>query len=228
MDAQKLTIITGYNSDGTPIRTATNPNYNVITGVYEQSDYPATVEYTWVHENNTLKSGNNTLTDNQDGTHTIKTNENIEGLGRVTGKVTLNITGNTIVKGKKVEMDKDGYFVRVVTEKNDDDEDVEVVDGGVFGGGDASDAEGDVEVIIDAPTQKDNGENNYNAYRVFGGGNNAEVYGNTVIKLYNGKITSDVFGGGNKGDVRGSATVNIRPEAPQTQNGGQGQGQGGN
>lgn len=185
---------------------ATNPNYNETTAVYEKADYPSSTDYTWVHESTIITSGTQTLTDNADGTHTIKTNGSLDGLGRVTGKVTLNITGNTIVKGNEVSMDKDGFVVKdvngepIVTDYNV---------GGVFGGGDASDAESDTEVNINTPTQKDEG---YNVYRVFGGGNNAEVYGNTVVNLYNGVIQQNVFGGGNEGKVRGTATVNIKDE----------------
>lgn len=185
---------------------ATNPNYNETTAVYEKADYPSSTEYKWVHETTTITSGTQTLSDNPDGTHTIKTNGNVDGLGRVTGKVTLNITGNTIVKGNEVSMDKDGYVVKdvngepIVTAFNV---------GGVFGGGDASDAEGDTEVNINTPSQKDDG---YNVSRVFGGGNKAKVYGNTVVNLVDGVINADVFGGGNNGEVGGSTTVNIQKE----------------
>ena len=187
----------------------TNPNYNVVTGVYEDSNYPATSEYTWVHVDAALSSGNQTLTDNnEDGTHTIKTNQDTEGLGRVTGKVTLNVTGNTIVKGNKVSMDNDGFVIKDKTTG----EPVIVVDpdhvGGVFGGGDASDAENDTEVNINTPSVNAK-EGDYNVLNVFGGGNKAEVHGNTVVNLYNGIINKDVFGGGNAGHVRGTATVNL-------------------
>ena len=76
---------------------------------------------------------------------------------------------------------------------------------------------------------------------VFGGGESSYVTptivnnnpvantGNTTVNLQgNTHVLGNVFGGGDNGEVQGSATVNIRPEAPQTQNGGQGQGQGGN
>ena len=187
----------------------TNPNYNVVTGVYEDSNYPATTEYTWVHVDAALSNGTQTLTDNnEDGTHTIKTNQDTEGLGRVTGKVTLNITGNTIVKGNKVSMDNDGFVVKdkatgepvIINDPNHI--------GGVFGGGDASDAENDIEVNINAPSVNSK-EGDYNVFNVFGGGNNAEVHGNTVVNLYNGIVNNNVFGGGNAGHVRGTATVNL-------------------
>ena len=188
----------GFTVNGEP----TNPNYNEATGVYEKADVAPSTAYTWVHEETNLSNGNQTLVDNGD-VHTIKTNEDLDGLGRVTGKVTLNINGNTIVKGNVVRMDNDGFVVKdangepVVTEFNT---------GGIFGGGDSSDAENDTEVTINTPTQRTEG---YNVYNVFGGGNNAEVYGDTKVILQDGMIFNNVYGGGNKGNVRGNAEVDI-------------------
>lgn len=212
MNTGGFTII---NEDGESV--SSNPNYNEVTGVYEKADYPASSEYTWVHVGS-LSNKAQTLTDDtgdpddeDDDTHTIKTTGDLDGLGKVTGKVTLNITGNTIVKGNKVRMDNDGFVVM-------DDftgEPVVVVDpdhvGGVFGGGDASDAEGDTEVNINTPSVKTE-EGDYNVINVFGGGNDAEVYGNTTVNIYSAIINNNVFGGGNRGNVRGGAEVNIEPE----------------
>ena len=192
------------DENGTPI--AAIPNYNEGTGIYEKADYPSTSVYTWTNVTSLSDKVQALTDDNEAGTHTIKTTGDLEGLGRVTGKVTLNITGNTLVKGNNVSMDNDGFVVIDATTG----EPVVVIDpnhiGGVFGGGDSSDAEGDTEVNINTSSQQTDG---YNAFNVFGGGNNAEVYGNTVVNLNKGVIQHDVFGGGNKGVVHGSATVNI-------------------
>ena len=197
---------------------ATNPNYNETTAVYEKADYPSSTEYTWVHETTTITSGTQTLTDNEDGTHTIKTNGNLDGLGRVTGKVTLKITGNTFVKGDKIRMDKEGFVV-----KDDNGDPIVDVDpnhiGGVFGGGDSSVSESDTEVIINTTGLKPNCT--YNVQNVFGGGNGktANVEGNTkVILAGNTIVNGNVYGGGNEGVVDGSTEVNIQKDAPPTNN----------
>lgn len=130
---------------------------------------------------------------------TINTDADLDHLGTVEGKATLNIDGSTLVKGQ------------VVTEVEDDEGVISysygAQTGGVFGGGDASEALGDTEVNINAPTTKTEG--GYNIYNVFGGGNKASVNGNTTVNLKNGVIQNNVFGGGNEGVVEGSTTVNI-------------------
>ncbi len=77
--------------------------------------------------------------------------------------------------------------------------------GGVFGGGDASEVNGNTKVEI-LNTASD-GINN-----VYGGGNTADVRGNTTVNLLNGIINKDVFGGGNRGEVYGNVTVNMKNE----------------
>ena len=131
---------------------------------------------------------------------TINTDVNLNNLGTVGGKATLNIGGNTLVKGQ------------VVTEVKDEDGNITSYSygdhtGGVFGGGDASAALGNTEVNIETTSQKDGFD--YNVYNVFGGGNNAPVGGNTVVNLKDGIIQNHVYGGGNKGAVSGSTTVNV-------------------
>ena len=121
---------------------------------------------------------------------TINTDADLDHLGTVEGKATLNIDGSTLVKGQ------------VVTEVEDDEGVISysygAQTGGVFGGGDASEALGDTEVNINAPTTKTEG--GYNIYNVFGGGNKASVNGNTTVNLKNGVIQNNVFGGG-KGEA---------------------------
>ena len=198
-----------------PDDTSPNKNfkgifYNTQTGAFEPTDYPDAVVYTW---SNTKGSNANTtplstLIDEGTGEnakHWIHTDVSLSGLGTVDGVVTLNIEGNTIVEGKVIRVDEDGNVIK-------DAEDNPVVDqkGGVFGGGDASAALGDVEVNIDTPSLKESFD--YNVYNVFGGGNKAEVQGSTTVNLKNGVISNNVFGGGNQGVVTGSATVNIEVE----------------
>lgn len=127
----------------------------------------------------------------KDGKWYCYTWNSLENLGVVTGKVTLNIEGNTLVIGN-------------VTEDN-----LTTQSGGVFGGGDASGVDGDTEVKIDASGQK-NGYT-YNTCNVFGGGNKADVSGNTSVELTgSSKVQNNVYGGGNLAGVNGSTTVNIK------------------
>ena len=44
---------------------------------------------------------------------------------------------------------------------------------------------------------------------IYGGGSQADVTGNTSIDLENGTVTNDVYGGGMQGDVGGNVTVNV-------------------
>ena len=100
----------------------------------------------------------------------------LENLGVVTGNVTLNIEGNTLIVGN-------------VTENG-----MPVQSGGVFGGGDASGVDGSTHVEIDASGQK-NGYA-YNTYNVFGGGNKADVGGSVTVNMKQGVVDHDIYGGG--------------------------------
>lgn len=159
------------------------PYYNESVGVFTEGIVPEGEEYTWTQGNpETAAFG--------DGNE-IYTTVDLTTLGQVTGKVTLNIQGNTLVKGN-------------VTENN-----VTTQSGGVFGGGDASAALGDTEVNINVSGQKPN--YTYNTYNVFGGGNLAGVGGNTTVTLQGKtKVLGNVFGGGNKGEVNGTTKVEIK------------------
>ena len=112
----------------------------------------------------------------KDGKWYCYTWNSLENLGVVTGNVTLNIEGNTLVMG-------------IVTENGRP-----VQSGGVFGGGDASGVDGNTQVNIDASSQKDG--YTYNTYNVFGGGNKADVGGNVTVDIESGTIENDVYGGG--------------------------------
>ena len=165
----------------------TIPNYNSTTGVFEAGVYPDTVNYTWSAEGSVTNDSNaGSLTDS-DGKHWIHTDIDLDDLGTVTGKVTLNINGTTTIEGKTFNADGS----------------IKEQSGGVFGGGDASAALGDTEVNINTDNT------NSSILNVFGGGNDAPVGGSTTINLTNGIIENDVFGGGNRGIVSGSTEVNF-------------------
>ena len=173
------------------------PDYNVSVGIITEGTPPNGETYTWKHTETPVSAGNEF---DENGGHYILTNENLDGLGVVTGDVTLNITGNTMVKGKVInENEEDGTY----TYGNQI--------GGVFGGGDSSGVTGDITLTLNASgQQEDENSNKYNTYNVFGGGNEADVTGSAIVSR-KGKtvVQNNVFGGGNKGAVSGSATVNI-------------------
>ncbi|MBR2230406.1 MAG: hypothetical protein IJ886_09095 [Prevotella sp.] len=106
--------------------------------------------------------------DTDDGKWYVLTTEPLEGLGAVSGNAKITLDGNCVVEGS------------------------------VYGGGDAS-----------AVTKKEG------------------VGGNTTVILQgNTQVYGNVFGGGNEGLVEGSATVIIRPEEP-TEDSDSGEGSGG-
>ena len=165
------------------------PRYSKYTGVFDEGGYPTAVKYTWSNDKN--PSDGNSAIENTGTEYLIyvnKTDKDLDALGTVTGKVTVNITGNTHIEG--YVYDEDGTKT-------------EVRSGGVFGGGDASAALGDTEVNIDADGTDSS------IFNVYGGGNEAQVGGSTTVNLTSGIIENNVFGGGNKGKVSGSTTVNI-------------------
>ncbi len=175
---------------------------------YEKiSDEPLVYkEYTWIHD---IPADWNVSpapsVDNPTFTHGDKsycyTPVSLEGLGTVTGDVSLTIEGNTVVMGKIVNMTKDAEGNNIIT--------YGAQTGGAFGGGDASGVVGNTTVVINAPEQQTSEGYNYNTYNVFGGGNKAQVDGDSEVYLYNGIIDKDVFGGGNEAVVTGTATVNL-------------------
>lgn len=181
----------------TPTTPNKHPYYNEATGVYEKGIPPSSTEFEWVHVGS-LNDGDQTL---ENGT--IKTTGNLDGLGIVEGKVTVNIEGNTVVMGQIVSESKDASGKVVYNYSYDATQ-----PRGVFGGGDASGVVGDTEVTINADGQQT--QYDYNVYNVFGGGNKASVTGNSNVTLKNKSVVNNnVFGGGNEAPVTGSATVNI-------------------
>jgi hypothetical protein len=170
----------------------TPPSYDTNTGVFISAaePYNTSTEYTWEHS----ETVNSTATAIDKEHHILYTTADLATLGQVTGNVTLDILGNTLVEGQAVDY-----------EGNPTGGDR----GGVFGGGDASAVLGNTTVTINATALQDGAT--YNAYRVYGGGNSAPVGGNSIVTL-KGKtqVLDNVFGGGNEGEVGGSATVNIQ------------------
>ena len=165
----------------------TEPYYYTATGTYrtgvkykENAAYEP-ITYTWE-----AKTSDSWIDKTN---HILYTTEDLTTLGTVTGKVTLNIDGNTLVEG--YSFDGDGNPTTQT--------------GGVFGGGDASAALGDTEVNVEATGRKEGSA--YNAYNVFGGGNVASVGGTTTVNMVNGVVSQRVFGGGNEADVSTNSNV---------------------
>ena len=154
------------------------------------------ITYEWTNETN----GKSTSQLNADPTFKIGdkwycyTWNSLQGLGTVTGNVTLDIEGNTLVEGNVFETNDLG--VQTVKEQT----------GGAFGGGDASDVVGNTTVKIDASGQQTEG---YNVYNVFGGGNKATVTGEATVNLIKGIVNKNLFGGGNEADVTRNTSVNM-------------------
>ena len=163
----------------------TEPYYYENTGTYRTGVKGKTTTYTWQHANTVDKTANAIDKTN----HILYTTEDLTTLGTVTGKATLNITGNTLVEG--FVFDASGNPTTQT--------------GGAFGGGDASAALGDTEVNINATGQQAGAS--YNAYNVFGGGNVASVGGTTTVNVTQGTVSQRVFGGGNEADVNTNANV---------------------
>ena len=136
------------------------------------------IVYEWTNDLNGATEANRrkSPTYKKDGKWYCYTWNSLENLGAVTGNVTLNITGNTLVKGEIY--DEEGH----VTDH-----------AGVFGGGDASKVIGNTVVTMNASGQKSEG---YNALNVYGGGNTADVQGSTTVTLEAGIVSQDIFGGG--------------------------------
>ena len=182
-----------------PFRDAAGVCHNGTVGYLKDGDVVR--QYTWCYRNPTtgvvsptgvvIPSDVNTSkpTFQYDGKWYCYTEESLEDLGAVTGNVTLTVDGTTKVEGWM---------------PNADDTAKEQT-GGVFGGGDESAVHGNILVDIKNTDATDG------VLYVYGGGNTADVTGDTEVKLTGGKVVHDVFGGG-KGSsttVTGNVTVNL-------------------
>lgn len=160
----------------------TGSKYNTSTGIFEPTDYPDIIEYTW---SNTKGSNSEALVDEDiegsteqkhwihvDYDPATSTGINLNDLGVVTGEVTLTIDGTS------------------------------TVDGSVYGGGEESAVGANTNVNVDAGTVSGN---------VYGGGKLGSVGTYTVsgstytftegtgecsVTIAGGTIGADVFGAG--------------------------------
>ena len=166
------------------------PTINLYTGIItptpEGSGTPVT--YTWTNETSlggkTLSTSEPTVM-NVGGKNYFYTEESLKDLGTVTGDVTLNIEGTTLVHG--TVFDENGNEVAENIDR-----------GGVFGGGNSSDVTGNTTVTMTGGTVEGS---------VFGGANLAKVTGDTNVSVSGGTIgkanapvyaalVGNVFGGG--------------------------------
>ena len=197
------------------------PYYNNSTAIYEEATWQPEVTYTW--DNQSVSNGSNALVD--DG-FKIKTNESLEGLGAVTGNVTLtlngstNVTGNVFGGGEASAVKGASNTVTVNLQGNTE------VSGNVYGGGDRGEVSGSTEVNITGGTITQN---------VFGGGkgvaddftcdkamigvndagkcedpgSNANKDKGTKVTISNGTVNGNVYGGGEVGRVEWNTQVEI-------------------
>ena len=166
------------------------PTIDVYTGIItptpEGSGTPTV--YTWTNKTSlggkTLSTSNPAVK-NVGGKNYFYTEESLENLGTVTGNVTLNIEGTTVVHGQV--FNDDGTIVAENLDR-----------GGVFGGGNSSDVTGNTTVTMTGGTVEGS---------VFGGANLAKVTGDTNVEVSGGTIgkanapvydalVGNVFGGG--------------------------------
>ena len=167
-------------------------------------------EYTWIHDipaewEISPAPSTDKPTFTYGGKTYCYTPVSLDGLGMVTGDVTINIEGNTRVYGKV--FDANG---------NEIAEDLDR--GGVFGGGNASDVTGSTSVEMTGGTVEGS---------VYGGANLAKVNGSTTVTVSGGTVgkanapkyealVGNIYGGGKgknddkmAGLVTGSTTITI-------------------
>lgn len=185
------------------------PTYNRTANVFNNSsvktpkDNNQYVEYTW---SNSYGSNSNPFVDTEDGKHYIHTEVSLDGLGTVTGKVTLTIEGTTEVKGSVYGGGEESN-VAGNTRVN--------ISGGtiaqnVYGGGNIGSVSGSVAVnMIDGTVQKDvygggaladTQTSNWDAASNSGAGGWAigktSASATTTVRLTGGTIQGNAYGGG--------------------------------
>lgn len=173
-----------------PMQFITEPYYDENSGSFttgvvpSKTTAPPTVTYTWAHRDETINSTDLAIDKNE---HILYTNENLNTLGTVTGKATLNIEGTTTVAGS------------------------------VYGGGEESGVDGSTEVTIKGGSIGSEGNGGVEYGNVYGGGKGKRdnvtaglVKGNTKVTIQNttvGETTTvpriyhNVYGGGAYGSV---------------------------
>ena len=168
-----------------------NPTYNRTANVYNNAnvktpkDNNQFVVYTWSKEHGT---NDDPFTDTEDGKHYIHTDVSLEGLGAVTGNVTLTIDGNTVA-------DENGKVMKV--------------EHSVYGGGEESAVNGNTSVTVTGGTIGTANEGGAEYGNVFGGGKGKEddvtagiVKGSTTVSISGSPvILHNVYGGGAFGSV---------------------------
>lgn len=183
--------VTIYNKDKTP------PSIDVYTGIITPQSGGTSTTYTWTNETSlggkTLSTANPAVT-GVGGKNYFFTEVPLTNLGAVSGNVTLNIEGSSVVEGNEYNINTTDFSYSLKTSSV----------GGVFGGGDESAVSGaDKQVLVNI--------NNGTVNNVFGGGNNGDVASTVEVNVNGGSVTQSVYGGG-KGQttvVGGDVTVNI-------------------
>ena len=185
--------VTIYNKDKTA------PTLNVYTGLITPTPNPdpnsTSTTYTWCYKNKTTNVvipsgvvipdgvGTSNPAFEYEGRKYFYTEESLENLGTVTGKVTLNIEGTT------------------------------TVDKSIYGGGEESGVAGNTEVNVTSGTIGTQGQGGVEYGNVFGGGKGkvgdkvaGYVKGNTAVNISQAEnmtttILHNVYGGGAYGSV---------------------------
>ena len=175
------------------------PTYNRTANIFNNAsvktpkDNVQYVEYTW---SNSHGDNDNPFTDTEDGKHYIYTDVSLDGLGSVTGNVTLNIEGTTSINGS------------------------------VYGGGEESNVAGNTQVNITGGTITENvfgggkGEaDEFSCSKAMVGVNDAGKCENpgseankdkgTIVNISNGTVNGNVYGGGEVGRVEWNTQVTI-------------------
>lgn len=167
------------------------PTYNRTANVFNNAnvktpkDNNQFVVYTWSKEHGT---NDDPFTDTEDGKHYIHTDVSLEGLGAVTGNVTLTIDGNTVA-------DENGKVMKV--------------EHSVYGGGEESAVNGNTSVKVTGGTIGTANEGGAEYGNVYGGGKGKEddvtagiVKGSTTVSISGSPvILHNVYGGGAYGSV---------------------------
>ena len=174
-----------------------SPTYNRTANVFNNAsvktpkDNGQYVVYTWSNSH----GSNDDPFVSENGKYYIHTDQSLDGLGAVTGKVTLTINGNTVA-------DENGKVMTVAKS--------------VYGGGEESAVNGNTEVKVNGGTigTADKGGAEYG--NVYGGGKGKAddakaglVKGNTTVKIGNPEslnaespfVYHNVYGGGAYGSV---------------------------
>ena len=160
------------------------PFFDEDLGAYYDPEFPGSVEYKWEHVESVTSS--NAIDKNR---HRLRTQENLDALGVVKGKATLNIEGTTEVKGS------------------------------VYGGGEESGVDNDTEIKVKGGIIGTEGQGGVEYGNVYGGGKGKRddvtaglVKGNTKVTIsqeanQTTRIYHNVYGGGAYGSV-GTFTYN--------------------